>query len=125
MNLFIDGCAGVFIATSGLSLVAASGGYSLVSVHKILIMVASLVVKHRLKGMGFSSCDVWAQLPQGMWNRPRPWIESMSPELAGRLLTTGSPRKSLSESLLNKFSRGCSTHQIIQNDLRWKSCLPW
>ena len=71
--------------------------------------------------MGFSSCGVWAQLPQGMWNLPRSWIEPMSPELASRLLTTGSPRKSLLESLLKKFSLRCRAHQIIQNDLSWKS----
>ena len=70
---------------------------------------------------GFSSCGVWAQLPQDMWNLPRPGIEPMFPELAGRLLTTGSPKKSLLESLLKKFSLGCSAHQIIQNDLSWKS----
>ena len=80
-----------------------------------------LVVKHRLKDMGFSRCGVWAQLPQDMWNLPRPGIEPMFPELAGRLLTTGSPKKSLLESLLKKFSLGCSAHQIIQNDLSWKS----
>ena len=33
-----------------LSLVAASRGYSLVAVHRILIAVASLVVEHRLLG---------------------------------------------------------------------------
>ena len=32
----------------GLSLVAASGGYSLVAVHGLLISVASLVAEHRL-----------------------------------------------------------------------------
>ena len=57
-----------------------------------------LVVKRRLRDVGFSSCGVWAQLPQGMWDLPRPGIEPMSPELAGRLLTTGSPKKSLLES---------------------------
>ena len=71
--------------------------------------------------MGFSSCGVWVQLLQGMWNLPRPWIEPMSPELAGRLLTTGSPRKSLLKSLLKKISLRCRAHQIIQNDLSWKS----
>ena len=35
----------VFVATHGLSLVAVSGGYSLVAVHGLLIVVASLVVE--------------------------------------------------------------------------------
>ena len=37
----------VFVATRGLSLVAASGGYS-VAVHGLLIAVASLVAEYRL-----------------------------------------------------------------------------
>ena len=37
----------VFVAARGLSLVAASGGYSVV-VHGLLIAVASLVVEHGL-----------------------------------------------------------------------------
>ena len=35
----------VFVATHGLSLVAVSGGYSLVAVHGLLIVMASLVVE--------------------------------------------------------------------------------
>ena len=38
----------VFLAAGGLSLVAASGGYSLVGVHGLLIKAASLVVEHGL-----------------------------------------------------------------------------
>ena len=38
----------VFVAVSSLSLVAASRGYSLVAVCRLLIVVASLVVEHRL-----------------------------------------------------------------------------
>ena len=37
----------VFIIAQGLSLVAATGGYSLVVVHGLLIAVASLVLEHR------------------------------------------------------------------------------
>ena len=40
----------VFIATRGLSLVAASGGYSLVVVCGLFVAVASLVSEHRLWG---------------------------------------------------------------------------
>ena len=38
----------VFVTMHGLSLVAASGGYSLVVMLWLLIVVASLVVEHRL-----------------------------------------------------------------------------
>ena len=38
----------VFTAAHGLSLVSESGGYSLIVVHGLLIMVASLVAEHRL-----------------------------------------------------------------------------
>ena len=38
----------VFLAAHWLSLVARSGGYSLVVVRRLLIVVASLVTKHRL-----------------------------------------------------------------------------
>ena len=38
----------VFIAAQGLSLVAASGGYFLVGVSRLLIVVASLVAGHKL-----------------------------------------------------------------------------
>ena len=38
----------LFVVVLGLSLVAASRGYSLVSAHGLLVVVASPVVKHRL-----------------------------------------------------------------------------
>ena len=41
-----------FVAVHGLSLVAASRGYFLVAVHRLLIAVASLVVAPRLKSIG-------------------------------------------------------------------------
>ena len=68
-----------------------------------LLVLASLVVEHRLQGaeasvatsrrLGSSGCQ--AQLLLGMWNLPRPGTESMSPALAGRFLTSGPPGKSL------------------------------
>ena len=41
-----------------VSLIAGSWDYCLVLVHRLLIVVASLIVKHRLQG--FSSCGAWA-----------------------------------------------------------------
>ena len=46
--LFIFGCAGSLLVR-GLSLVAASGGYSLTVVRGLLIAVASLVAEHGLQ----------------------------------------------------------------------------
>ena len=41
----------VFIATRRLSLAAAAGGYSLVALYKLLIVLAFLVIEHGLQGM--------------------------------------------------------------------------
>ena len=41
----------------------------------------------------FSSCGAQAQLPYGMWDLPRPGVESVSPALAGRPVTTEPPGK--------------------------------
>ena len=77
------------------SLVAVSLVVSLEVVHKLLIAVASLLVKHRLLGLhGLSSCRSRALepkhsscaarvlLPLGMWNLPGSGIAPMSPALA-------------------------------------------
>ena len=45
--LFIFGCAG-FLLLLRVSLVVATRGYSLVAVHGLLIVVASLTVEHEL-----------------------------------------------------------------------------
>ena len=42
------------------SLVAASRGCSLVVVHRLLTVAASLVGEHRLSVLGLSSCGAWA-----------------------------------------------------------------
>ena len=52
----------VFIAAWDFPLVSASGGYSLVAVCWLLIVVASLVVEAQTLGpWGFSSCSTWAR----------------------------------------------------------------
>ena len=83
----------VFTALLGFSLVVASGGYSLVVVLRLLIVVASLssvVVAHEL------SCQPCPQpRPRSMWNLPRSGMELMSPVLAGRFLSTAPPGKPL------------------------------
>ena len=42
----------------------------------------------------FSSCGTQAYLLCGMWDLPGPGLESVSPALAGRFLTTAPPEKS-------------------------------
>ena len=89
----------VFVAAHGLSLVAARGttlccaarashcgGFSCCGAPAL----GAWAVEHRL-----SSCDSQAQLLCGMWDLPGPGIESMYLALAGRLLTTAPPGKSL------------------------------
>ena len=54
----------------GLSLVVASGGFSLVVVLGLLIMVSSLVAEHRALGQAaFRSCVLWAQQLQFLGSR--------------------------------------------------------
>ena len=96
MYLLIFGCAGSSLLT-GFSLVATSGGYSLVAMHGLLIAVASLIVEHRVQGTGRSS---W------MRDLPRPGTEPLSSALAGRFFTTEPPRK----------SHKCPS---------WNPCVPW
>ena len=75
-----------------LSLVVASGGYS-VALRGLLIAVASrcgawalgtrasVVVAH-----GLSSCGSQAQLLRGMWDFPGPGLKPVCPALAGGFL---------------------------------------
>ena len=88
-----------------LSLVVASGGYSLLLVHRLLIAVASLIVGVGSWHTGFGSCGAWAYLPHHMWNLPGPGIKPMSLALAGRVLSTAPPGKfKLSKIKYNKTS---------------------
>ena len=41
--------------------------------------------------LGLSTCSTGAQLPQDMWDLPRPGIEPTSPKLAGGFFTTEPP----------------------------------
>ena len=50
----------LLVASHGLSLVAAQGGYSLVELHWLLTPVASFVMEHRLLALGLSNCGAGA-----------------------------------------------------------------
>ena len=72
--------------STGLSLVADSGGFSLVVEHRHLRVVTPLLLSSRLMGFSScgsrdlqhrpSSCGVWAELLRSTWNLPRPGIKS-------------------------------------------------
>ena len=64
-----------------------------------LTIAASLVAEHTLQTRRLSNCGSWAQLFHGMWDLPRPGLEPVSPELAGRFSTTAPPGKPLSSFL--------------------------
>ena len=76
-----------------------------------LSIVASLVAEHGLQTRRLSSCGSRAQLLLGMWDLPRPGLESVCPALAGRFSTTappGKPTPSLLRSrLLSSWSWTC------------------
>ena len=69
-----------------LSLVVASKGYSVVAVHKLLIVLASLVVAHGLWCTSLAALHHMKSFRSG--------IKPVSSALAGGFLTTGPPGKS-------------------------------
>ena len=74
----------VFTAAWAFLYLQRAGGYSLVAVHTFLIVVASLVAEHGLKGSGASvvvisglrstGSVVVVQLPLSIWDLPGPGI---------------------------------------------------
>ena len=64
-----------------------------IEVCRPLTVAASPVAEHRLQMRRLSSCGSQAQLLRGMWDLPRPGLEPMSPELAGRFSTAAPPGK--------------------------------
>ena len=77
----------------GLSLVAESGGYSLVAVHGLLTVATSLVVEQGPREWAQSLWHMGLVAPNHV-DLPGPGVEPMSPALVGRFLTTGPPGKS-------------------------------
>ena len=82
----------VFVSVLGLSPVTVSGGHSSSRCVGFSI-AASLVAEHRLQRRRPSSCGSRAQLLRGMWIRPRPGLEPVSPALAGGFSTAAPPGK--------------------------------
>ena len=88
LNLFLATLVSVVVR--GLSLVAASGGYTLVVELRLPTagpLLWSLGSKHMSSGVS-------GLVVQGRWNLPGPGIEGLSPALTGSVLTLhqqGSP----------------------------------
>ena len=59
-----------------------------IAVRGPLTVASSLVAEHKLQMRRLSNCGSRAQLLRGMWDRPRPGHEPVSPALAGRFSTT-------------------------------------
>ena len=96
INLFYFiyfGLCWVFVAAHGLSLVAASWGYTSLQCAGFSLRWLLLLRSTGSRHAGFSSCSWRAQLLCGMWDLPGPGLEPSSPALAGGFLTTAPPGK--------------------------------
>ena len=69
-----------------------------ITVRRPLTIAASLVVEHRLQTRRLSSCGSRAHLLCGMWDLPRPGLETVSPALAGSFSTTAPPGKPVADN---------------------------
>ena len=89
--LFIFGCTGSSLLGGG-PLYLHRTRTTLVVVRGVLIAAAAPVAEHRL----WSVQAQWhtGLVAHNMWNLPQPGMESMSPALAGRFVTTGPLGKS-------------------------------
>ena len=104
----------IFVAARGLSLAAASGGYSSLRCTGFSLQWLLVLQSMGSRRMGFSCCGPRAQqlwlvgsraqaqqlwrtglgAPRGMWDLPRAGLEPVSPALAGGFLTTVPPGNS-------------------------------
>ena len=73
---------------SDFLLVADKWGALFIAELRLLIVVASLAVEHRLQAHGLHGCGTQAYSPHSTWDLPGSELEPMSPVLAGGFLTT-------------------------------------
>ena len=89
----------LFLAVLGLRFCARASsscgkqGPLFIAVRGPFTIAASPVAEHRLQTHRLSSCGSRAQLLRAMWDLPRPGLEPVFPELAGRFSTTAPPGK--------------------------------
>ena len=69
-------------------------GLLFIALYRLLIAMACLAVEHGLQSVNSVVGAPGVSCP-AVWNLPGPTIEPMSPALAGGLLITGPPGKSL------------------------------
>ena len=87
-------------------------GYSLLVVHRLLIVVASLVEVHGLWGSQALVVVVqWGQVPHDTWNPPGPGIEPVCSALADGFLTIRPPGKSC--MFIFKFKVSRRWHTVV------------
>ena len=100
-SFFLSFFLSFFMAVLGLRFCARAfsscgkRGPLFITVRGPLTIAASLVAEHRLQTRRLSNCGSRAQLLRGMWDRPRPGLEPVSPALAADsqpLRHQGSPR---------------------------------
>ena len=109
----------VFVAVRGLSLVAASGGYSSLRCAGFSLRWLLLLWSTGSRLMGFSSCGTQAQQ---LWctGLVAPWrvgsfqtrAQTHVPSLAGRFLTTAPPGKSRVNFLRQEIQKSGSLYQL-------------
>ena len=86
---------GAFVAALGLSLVVGGRGYSSCSTQASHFGGFSLQSIPGSSARAQQLWHMWAWLPRGLWDLPRPGIAPVSRALAGGFLTTGPPEQSL------------------------------
>ena len=84
-----------------------------------LTIAASLVMEHRLQMHRLSNCGSRAQLRRGMWDLPRPGLESVSPALAGRFSTTAPPGKPKISDFVFSFTGFSSYYLRLKISSQW------
>ena len=96
-----------------LSLVSVSRGCGLVTMHRLLIAVASLVAEHRLWDMWASVLVAHGLSCPWLVNLPVPRTKPVSPDLAGRLSNTGPSGKSKTVRLRQEAFFLFSTSKLL------------
>ena len=104
---------------TGFSLVVVSRGYSLLQCVGFLLWWSLLLWSTGCRSEGFSRCSTWAlqhrlnscgaraYLIPSIWDLPGPGMETVSPALSGRFVTTKPPGKPLTIILIEPHERIC------------------
>ena len=102
----------LFIAVGGLPLVV-SRGYSLSQCAGFPLGWPLLLQSMSPRCASFSSYGTWASLSHSVWDLPWPGPEPESRPVAGGLLTTKPPGKSLTSSILKGEGDVSGPHKLL------------